>query len=108
MRLRRCVAFAAGARALLLAASAAAAAPHTYTVIIEKMTFGPVPAVLHKGDAIVWVNRDFLRHSATASDHSFDIDLQPNAQAKTLLNKTGTVPFVCRYHPGMRGVLQVK
>jgi plastocyanin len=108
MRLRRCVAFAAGAGALLLAASAAAAAPHTYTVIIEKMKFGPVPAVLHKGDAIVWVNRDFLRHSATASDHSFDIDLQPNAQAKTVLNKTGTVPFVCRYHPGMRGVLQVK
>jgi plastocyanin len=108
LRLRRCIGLAAGAGALLLPASAAAAAPHTYTVVIEKMKFGPVPAQLHKGDAIVWINRDFLRHSATASDHSFDVDLQPNAKAKTVLNKTGTIPFVCRYHPGMRGVLQVK
>lgn len=107
MRLRRCVAFVAGAGALL-AASAAAAAPHTYTVVIDKMKFGPVPPGLHKGDVIIWVNRDFLRHSATASDHSFDVDLQPSARARTVLNKAGTIAFVCRYHPGMRGVLQVK
>jgi len=108
MRLRRRVALAAGAGALLFAASAAAAAPHTYTVVIEKMKFGPVPAQLHKGDVIIWVNRDFLRHSATASDHSFDVDLQPNKMGKTVLNKTGAIPFVCKYHPGMRGVLQVR
>jgi plastocyanin len=108
MRLRRCIAGAAGAGALLLIAPAAAAAPHTYTVVIEKMKFGPVPAQLHKGDSIIWVNRDFLRHSATASDHSFDVDLQPNAKAKTVLNKSGSIPFVCKYHPGMHGVLQVR
>jgi plastocyanin len=108
MRLRRCIAGAAGAGALLLTAPAAAAAPHTYTVVIEKMKFGPVPAQLHKGDSIIWVNRDFLRHSATASDHSFDVDLQPNAKAKMVLNKSGSIPFVCKYHPGMRGVLQVR
>jgi plastocyanin len=109
MRLRRWVDFAAGAGALLLlAAPAAAAAQHTYTVVVEKMKFGPLPAQLHKGDVIIWVNRDFLRHSATASDHSFDVDLQPNAKGRTVLNKTGAIPFVCKYHPGMRGVLQVR
>lgn len=108
LRLRRCMFHAAGAGALLLAASAAAAAPHAYTVTIDKMKFGPVPAALHKGDAIIWVNRDFLRHSVTAMDHSFDVDLQPNAKARTVLNKAGAIPFVCRYHPGMRGVLQVR
>jgi len=107
-RLRHYVASAAGAGALLFAASAAAAAPSTYTVVIDKMKFGPVPAVLHKGDAIIWVNRDFLRHSATAADHRFDADLQPNSKAKTVLNKTGAIAFACRYHPGMRGVLQVR
>lgn len=107
-RLWPSVARAARAGALLLAASAAAAAPSTYTIAIEKMKFGPVPTVLHKGDVIVWVNRDFLRHSATAADHSFDVDLLPNSKGKTVLSKTGAIPFVCRYHPGMRGVLQVK
>jgi plastocyanin len=64
--------------------------------------------VLHKGDVITWDNRDILRHSATASDHSFDADLPPGAKARTVLTRSGAISFVCRYHPGMRGVLQVK
>ena len=107
-RARRCPLYAASAGALLLAISPAAAAPRTYTVVIEKMKFGTVPSGLHKGDAILWVNKDFLKHSATASDKSFDADLPAGAKAKTVLTKSGSVAFVCRYHPGMRGVLQVK
>jgi plastocyanin len=94
--------------ALLLAPPPATAAPRMFTVVIDKMKFGSVPPQLHKGDAIVWVNRDFLRHSATAADHSFNVDLPAGAKAKTILSKSGTIPFVCRYHPGMRGTLVVK
>ena len=108
MRLRRFALNAVCGGALLLVASSAAAAPHTYTIVIDKMKFGPVPAELHKGDTIVWVNRDFLRHSATAANHGFDVDLPAGAAKKMVLTKTGTFPFVCRYHPGMRGVLQIK
>jgi len=108
MRSRRCPLTAACVGALLLGATPATAAPHTYTVVIDKLKFGPVPAQLHKGDTIVWLNRDMLRHTATAADHSFDVDLPAGAQGKTVLRKTGTIPFVCRFHPGMRGVLQVK
>lgn len=93
---------------LLLSAWAAAAAPHSYTVVIDKLKFGPVPQNLHKGDAILWINRDILRHSATATDHSFDADLPPGAKVRTILTKSGQIAFLCRYHPGMRGVLQVK
>jgi plastocyanin len=105
---RRALFFAAGLGALLPGASPAAAVPRTYTIVIDKMKFGPLPAQLHKGDAIVWVNRDFLRHSATAADHSFDVDLKPGAKGKMILNKSGAIAFTCRYHPGMRGVLRVQ
>jgi len=108
MRRRRYPLNAVAVGALLLAVSPATAAPHTYTVVIDKMKFGALPTGLHKGDTIVWVNRDFLRHTATAADHSFDVDLPAGAKASTTLKKTGAIPFVCRYHPGMRGVLQVK
>jgi plastocyanin len=108
MRLRRWILAAVSGGALLLSAQAAAAAPRTYTVVIDKMKFGALPAQLLKGDAIVWINRDFLRHSATAVDHSFNVDLPAGAKARTILTKSGAIPFVCRYHPGMRGVLQVK
>jgi plastocyanin len=99
--------FAASVGTLLLA-SPAAAASRTYTVVIEKLKFAPVTAQLHRGDSILWVNRDMFRHSATAADHSFDADLPPGAKVKTMLKRSGSIAFVCRYHPGMRGVLQVK
>jgi plastocyanin len=109
MRLRRLAPAVAGGGALLsLVASAAAAAPHSYAVTIQQMKFGPVPAVLHKGDTITWINKDFLKHSATAVNHSFDVDLPPNTKASMVVKATGTIAFSCRYHPGMRGVLQVK
>ena len=86
----------------------AAAAPHTYTVVIDKLKFGPVPAAVHPGDTIIWVNRDFLRHSATATNHSFDVDLPAGAKVKMVVKSRGRIPFVCRYHPGMRGTLLVQ
>lgn len=107
MRLRLALIAASGAALLLLPPPAAAAA-RTYMVVMDKMKFGPLPAGLRKGDAIVWVNRDFLRHTATAADHSFDVDLPAGAKAKTVIKKSGAIPFSCRFHPGMRGVLQIK
>jgi plastocyanin len=99
----------AGALALaVLAGSPAAAAPHTYTIVIDKLKFGPAPPNLHKGDTIIWANRDFIQHSATAADHSFDVNLPAGKAGKTTLTKSGSIAFFCRYHPGMRGVLQVK
>lgn len=77
-------------------------------VVMDKMKFGPLPAGLHKGDSIIWVNKDFLRHTATAADKSFNVDIMPGKSGKTVLTKSGSIPFACRYHPGMRGVLQVK
>lgn len=93
---------------LLFAASAAAATPKTYTIVIEKMNFGPVPTQLHKGDTLVWANHDFLRHSATASNHAFDVDLPAGVSKKMVLTKGGTFAFLCRYHPGMRGTLVIR
>jgi plastocyanin len=108
MHLRPWLASVASGGALLLSAPSAAAAPHSYTIVMEKLKFGILPAQLHKGDSIIWVNRDILRHTATAADHSFDVDLPAGAKGKTVLTKRGAIAFICRYHPGMRGVLQVK
>jgi plastocyanin len=107
MRLR--LSLIAACCAVLLSASVpAAAAVRTYTVIIDKMKFGSLPVGLHRGDTIIWANHDFLRHTATATDHSFDVDLPAGAKGKTVLARSGSIAFACRFHPGMRGVLLVK
>lgn len=92
---------------LAVVPAAAARPTHAYTVTIRQMTFGPVPPVLHVGDTIAWVNDDIFVHSATALDKSFDVELKPKARVVIALNKPGTIPFVCRYHPGMKGRLVV-
>jgi plastocyanin len=91
----------------LLGTNAAVAAPRSYTVVMDGMKFGPVPAALKIGDRIIWVNRDIFQHSATATDRSFDVDLKPGAKAITVLKSPGSIAFICKYHPGMRGVLRV-
>lgn len=93
--------------ALLPGAPSIAAASRTHVVVIDKMTFGAVPAGIRPGDTIVWVNRDMVRHTATARDGSFNLDLAAGARGKTIVKKGGAVPFYCKYHAGMRGVMRV-
>lgn len=78
-----------------------------YTVVIDKMKFGPVPETLHPGDTIVWQNNDILRHSVTARDKSFDLDLPAKGLAKLTVAGAGEVAFYCKYHPGMTGTLVI-
>ena len=96
-----------GLVAALLLVAPAEAAPQTYVIVMEKMKFQAVPASVRRGDTILWENRDMFRHTATAKNGAFDVDLAPGAKGKTVIEKTGAVAFVCKYHPGMRGVLKV-
>lgn len=107
MRLRLPPALIASSAASLLLSAPVAAAPQTHIVIIDKMKFQSVPAQVHKGDVILWVNRDFFRHTATAANGSFDVELPPGAKAQTVVQTAGVVSFICKYHPGMRGMLRV-
>ena len=96
---------------VVLASSATAASPtraaHSYRVVIDKLKFGAVPSGLRAGDTIMWVNRDLFRHTVTATDHSFDIDLAAGKSGKIVMKKAGSTAFSCKYHPGMKGRLVV-
>jgi plastocyanin len=90
---------------LLLAASPAFATD--YMVVLDKMKFGPLPAELHAGDTIIWQNNDIFRHSATARDKSFDVDLPSKTEVRMVVGAAGTVEFFCKFHPGMPGTLVI-
>lgn len=88
----------------------AAATKHqgaAHQVIIDHMAYGPVPHLLRVGDTIVWVNHDFLRHTATASDKSFNVDLKAGKSARTVLTHAGRIMISCTFHPGMKTALVV-
>jgi plastocyanin len=104
-----------GARLLFVACACLAfagvgetsASPAVHTVAIDKMKFGPLPKTLRAGDTILWVNKDLFKHTATAQDRSFNIDLAPKTSGKTVIKRAGAIPFYCIYHPGMKGSLTV-
>jgi plastocyanin len=98
---------AAAAALALVPASQAAAAPRVHTIVVAKMKFGTMPAGIRAGDTIVWVNRDPVKHSATARDRSFNIDLPPGKSGRMIVRRIGASAFYCLYHPGMKGTLTV-
>lgn len=94
---------------VLLPASAVvvAAAPRTHTVVIDKMKFGAMPRAIRVGDSIRWINRDIVKHTATANDRSFNLDLAPGKSGTTVMRHAGRIPVLCIYHPGMKASLNV-
>lgn len=104
---RRCPLCAAAASALLSVALPAPAAAATQIVAIEQLKYAPVPP-LKVGDTVVFVNKDIFRHTVTASNNSFNLDLMPGAHGSLHINSAGRASFYCKYHPGMRGSMVAK
>src|SRR6185503_936326 len=81
---------AAVAGALLSVAFAPAAATHV--VVIDQMKYGSVPP-LKVGDTLTFVNKDMFRHTVTASNNSFNLDLMPGTQGSLHINSAGHAVF---------------
>jgi plastocyanin len=93
----------AGVGAGALAASA------THTVVIADMKFAPETLTVKPGDTVVWVNKDFFPHTATAQDRSFDSrEIATNKSWKYVAGAKGEFPYVCTLHPTMKATLIVK
>lgn len=94
--------------AALLWASNGVASATEYQITIAGMKFASPTAELHVGDVIVWRNDDIFRHTATARDKSFDIDLPPKSESRMTIGGAGAIDFYCRFHPAMTGILEVR
>ena len=104
---RRMTLCAAVAGVLLPVAPPVPAAAATRVVLIDQMKYGAVPP-LKVGDEVMFVNKDIFRHSVTASNNSFNLDLMPGARGALRINSAGHAAFYCKYHPGMRGTMSAK
>ena len=101
------------AAGLLLLGSAGAAAPgavgpKTYTVTIENMQFSPGQLTVHRGDRIVWANKDLFPHTVTASNKAFDSgSIEADASWTYLAGESGDYPYGCSFHPTMKATIRV-
>lgn len=112
---RLALAFALAAAGLLLAgvglavAAEERTAPRRHTVTIEGNAFRPEDLTVARGDTVVWVNRDFYPHTATASDGSFDSGTIPASESfEQTIEASGDFRYSCTLHPTMRAMLRVR
>jgi plastocyanin len=84
--------------------------PRKHVIEIRGMAFVPAKLTATRGDTVVWINRDIVPHTATASGTpGWDTGiLGQAASGEVVVGKAGTVHYVCRLHPTMRGILVVR
>ena len=93
------------------ATAAATKKPQSVQHVVEIINFGFSPARIEikVGDTVKFVNRDEIKHSATADNKSFNSELLGKDEAKVItFNKQGEFSYFCMPHPGMKGLIIVK
>ena len=93
-----------GALALAFAASPAPAA--TITVTIDRLVFSPASIEAKVGDTIEWVNKDAFAHTATVKG-GWEVMIPPKSKGRITLEQAGAVDYFCRFHPNMKGRVDV-
>lgn len=80
----------------------------THAVAIRGFEFVPKQLKVRVGDTVVWTNEDIVPHTATAKG---GFDSKEIASKKSWGFKTarkGKFPYICTYHPTMKGELTVE
>ena len=92
-----------------IAACSRPAPPRAHIIRIQSFTFVPAEVTVAAGDTIVWSNSDFVPHSATARDTSWDSkSIAANQSWKLAARGAGRHDYYCVFHPNMRGTIVVR
>jgi plastocyanin len=84
--------------------------PHRHVVEIRGMAFHPEVLEVRRGDTVVWINRDIVPHTATATRKP-GWNTGPLLQGKSgqyVANQRGEDSYACELHPTMLGKLIVR
>lgn len=93
-----------------LALGPAPQAGHRHIVEIRGLAFHPAVIAVASGDTVVWINRDIVPHTATATDstrlHTGNLLL--GQQASFVADRPGELHYTCQLHPTMRATLVIR
>jgi plastocyanin len=90
------------------APAAEAEATTTTEVKMAGSTFAPATIDMKVGETITFVNDDEIAHTATAGDGTFDSGtMDPGATFDFTAETAGEISYVCTFHPGMTGTINV-
>lgn len=76
---------------------------------IGSFEYAPSKLTVKLGETVVWVNNDLVPHTVTATGRAFDSgDIPPQKSWHFVAKTRGEFPYICTYHPTMKGTLVVE
>ncbi|EYD72418.1 cupredoxin domain-containing protein [Limimaricola hongkongensis] len=79
-----------------------------HAIEIRGFAFVPAQITIAPGDTVVFTNRDSAPHTATSESGLFDSGRLGNNQSVRLsFSARGSYPYLCAFHPRMRGMITV-
>jgi Plastocyanin len=91
-----------------LFAMGAGAIAATHTVIIEGLKYTPETLTVKRGDTVVWINKDPFPHTVTAKGVVDSRSIDAGRSWKYTARRVGEHPYICTFHPNMKGTLRVE
>lgn len=90
--------------------SAGRSSPPAEAVTIVDFEYDPAELTAAPGGEIVYTNDDGTAHTATSSDGGFDSGSIEGGGTGTVTapDQPGEYPYVCSFHPFMKGVVVVE
>ncbi len=81
--------------------------PQTHTVEIKDMSFQPADLNVHKGDTVIWINKDIVAHDVTQDAKAWASPPLASGESwkKTI---TQSDSYYCSIHVVMKGQLTVE
>ncbi|MDB5281815.1 MAG: hypothetical protein JWO06_890 [Bacteroidota bacterium] len=79
------------------------------TIIISDMNFHPAVIKIHKGDAVIWINKDMVTHCVTEAKTKSWSSLQiPAGEAWKMMAVEHSSDYYCAIHLVMKGKIVVE
>ena len=83
--------------------------PRSQQVTVRDFTYQPASLVVAPGDTIIWLNADFVPHTATADDGAWDSKtLAAGATWRLVAAAAARYRYYCAFHPNMEGTIEVR
>jgi plastocyanin len=79
------------------------------TIVIDDVAFQTPDVTVEAGQSVTWDNQDNQPHTATGENSSFATDRINAGESKTVtFDEVGTFPYICSFHPFMKGTVTVE
>jgi plastocyanin len=88
-------------------AAPSASASRSVTVAMKNFAFKPGTINISKGDRVVWVNNDSVKHTATKGGSFTTGKIKPGRAVAVKFGSNGTYRYHCTLHPNMTGKVVV-